>query len=122
MKLLILSVLFSAFILNSANASEHSEKMCSKIKECVLSQAGGDEIPEQMKAIFIQTVDSQCAAMASRYADKYEAAGVQGKANACVDSIVEQSCEKLMSNNGEPDTQDCKDFEKAANEAGIAID
>lgn len=116
-----LSLVLFFMISSAAYASEHTEKMCAKIKECALSEAAGNEIPEQMKAIVVQMIDSQCATMASRYDASFEQAGLQDKANACVDSIVEQSCEDLMSNKESPDTEACRSFENAARDAGISV-
>ncbi|MBL4672299.1 MAG: hypothetical protein JKX81_08550 [Arenicella sp.] len=107
--------------LNMANASEHTEKMCAKIKECALSQAAGNQIPEQLKDIIIQMVDSQCGTMANRYDASFAEAGLQELSNACVDSIVEQSCGDLLVIKGTPNTKACKEFETVANEAGVEL-
>jgi len=104
-----------------ADASEHTEKMCAKVKECALSDAAGNQVPEEMRAVIVQMIDSQCATMASRYNAKFKEAGLQDKSNACVDSIVKQSCDEIIATNGAPTTKACKDFEQAANDAGIDI-
>jgi hypothetical protein len=117
----IVSTLFILAGLNIANASEHTEKMCAKIKECALSQAAGNQIPEQMKDIIVQMIDSQCASMASQYDASFEEAGLQEMSNACVDSIVEQSCDELLTIKGTPDTKACKEFETAANDANVEL-
>lgn len=121
MKSLTLFFVLVALQLSSANASEHIEKMCAKIKQCALSHVASDEIPEQMKAMVVQVIDSQCTAMASRYDVIFEEAGLQDKAKACVDSIVEQRCDDLLSDKGSPDTPACAEFEAAANEANIDL-
>jgi len=121
MKSLTLFIIVMAVSINAVNASERTEKMCAKIKECALSDAAGQYIPEQMKAIVIQMIDTQCETMADRYNAKFEEAGLQDKSNACVDSIVDQSCDDLIATQGTPNTAACKDFEKAANEAGVEL-
>lgn len=87
----IVSVLLMLVGLNSVSASEHTEKMCAQIKQCALSQAASRQIPEQMKGIVVQMIDSQCATTASRYDSSFEQAGLQDLSNACVDSIVDQT-------------------------------
>ena len=121
MKLFKFFLFAAAFSLSSAEASEHTEKLCTKIKQCALSQAGGEQIPEQMKAIVIQMIDSQCRSIAGRYDAEFEEADLQGMANACVDSIVEQSCEDLVGSKGSAETTECKEFETAADDAGIEL-
>lgn len=107
--------------LSIANASEHTEKMCAKVKECAISQVAGNQIPEQMKDIIIQMIDSQCDTMASRYDAGFKEAGLQELSNACVDSIVDQSCEDLLAIKGTPNTKACKEFETQANDAGVEL-
>lgn len=121
LKFLILTV--AAFAVTEANASERTEKICAKIKECTLNQPDSIEIPEQMKAIVTQVIDNQCVAMAETYDAKFEQAGLQAKATACVDSMVNQSCKDLVSSNynGRSNTKACNDFEKAANDAGVDV-
>lgn len=117
----IVSTLLIFAGLSIANASEHTEKMCAKVKECALSQAAGNQIPEQMKTIIIQMIDSQCVTMASRYDDRFEQAGLQELSNACVDSIVAQNCDELLATRGTPNTKACKEFETQANDAGVEL-
>jgi hypothetical protein len=107
--------------LNAVSASEHTEKMCNKIKECGLSQAASSQIPEQMRGIIIKMIDSQCATMVSHYDSKFEQAGLQDLSNACVDSIVDQNCEDLLASRGTPNTKACKDFEAVANDTGVEL-
>jgi hypothetical protein len=103
--------------MNIANASEHTEKMCAKVKECALSQAAGNQISVELKDIIIQMVDSQCGTMASRYDAGFKEAGLQKLSNACVDS----SCEDLLAIKGTPNTKACKHFETVANDAGVEL-
>ena len=102
-------------------ASEHSEQICSKIRQCVLSDAVEGGISDQMKDIVEQMIDSQCATMAARYDRQFEEAGLQQKSHACVDSFVDQGCEEVVATRGTPDTQACNDFEQAASDAGIEL-
>lgn len=101
------------------SASEHTEKMCEKIRECALGELATNQIPEQMRDIMVQVINTQCDSMAEKYDAQFEEAGVREKAEACVDSIVVQSCSDLMATKGRPNTVECEEFEQAANDAGI---
>jgi len=101
MKSLIFFLITVAFSIG-ANASERNEALCSKVKECVLSEAFPGE-------------------MLKRYDAEFKENGLQDQSNACVDSIIEQPCSELMASKGEATTQSCKDFETAAEAAGVEL-
>lgn len=103
----------------SSIASEHTEKMCEKIRECALGEIAANQVPDQMKDLVIHMINSQCDTMAERYDAEFAQAGLRDKAEACVDSIVVQECDALLATKGRPNTQACVDFEQAANDAGI---
>ncbi len=100
-------------------ASEHTEKMCEKIRECALGEIAANQVPEQMKDLVLHMINSQCDTMAARYDAQFAEAGLRVKAEACVDSIVVQECGELLATKGRPNTEACVDFEQAANEAGF---
>jgi len=120
MKSLIFFLITVAFSIG-ANASERNEALCSKVKECVLSEAFPGEVSDELQAFVIQTVDAQCATMLKRYDAEFKENGLQDQSNACVDSIIEQPCSELMASKGEATTQSCKDFETAAEAAGVEL-
>ena len=120
-------ILFGLYLLaysllpSTTEASEYTEKICSKIRQCVLSDAVEGGISDQMKDIVEQMIDSQCATMAARYDSQFDEAGLRQKSHACVDSFVDQRCEEVVATRGIPDTQACNDFEQAASAAGIEL-
>lgn len=122
-KLAFLQALISGFALLSITspvlASEHTEKMCEKIRECALGEVAANQVPEQMKDLVLHMINSQCDAMAARYDAQFAEAGLRDKAEACVDSIVVQECGELLATKGRPNTEACVDFEQAANDAGF---
>jgi len=109
-KLAFIQALLLSFVLLSMNstvlASEHTEKMCEKIRECALGEIAANQVPEQMKDLVLHMI-------------KFAEAGLRDKAEACVDSIVVQECGELLATKGRPNTQACVDFEQAANDAGF---
>ena len=122
-KLAFIQALLLSFVLLSMNstvlASEHTEKMCEKIRECALGEIAANQVPEQMKDLVLHMINNQCDTMAARYDAQFAEAGLRDKAEACVDSIVVQECGELLATKGRPNTQACVDFEQAANDAGF---
>lgn len=116
---ILMSSLLLAFISTPAPASEHTEKMCEKIRECALGEIATNQVPEQMKDLVLHMINSQCDTMAERYDAEFAEAGLRDKAEACVDSIVVQECSELLASKGRPNTQACVDFEQSANDAGF---
>lgn len=116
---------FCIVILFSATAFAQQieyDKLCGKLKQCALKEISNTgEIPPGTEQIIEQMFDSQCASMLSSYTQKFDDANLNGQASACADSIYELSCDELMASQGEPTTEACKDFEKAAEEAGIDL-
>lgn len=104
---------------NPVLASEHTEKVCEKIRECALGEIAANQVPEQMKDLVMHMINSQCDTIAARYDEQFAEAGLRDKAEVCVDSIVVQECSDLLATKGRPNTQACIDFEQAANDAGI---
>lgn len=122
-KLVSMQTLVLGFALLSMNspilASEHTEKMCEKIRECALGEIAANQVPEQMKDLVLHMINNQCDTMAARYDAQFAEAGLRDKAEACVDSIVVQECGELLATKGRPNTEACVDFEQAANDAGF---
>ncbi len=118
-----IQALVIGFVLLSINntvlASEHTEKMCEKIRECALGEIAANQVPEQMQDLVLHMINNQCDTMAARYDAQFTEAGLRDKAEACVDSIVVQECGELLATKGRPNTEACVDFEQAANDAGF---
>ncbi len=121
MKLMKLILLITVFTFSHQVVAQDTQKLCAKIKECALSQTGGEELSAQMKEAFAQMIDAQCAAIASQYNAKFRGVNLQAEADACVESIVNQSCQTIASTQGTPATSACREFERAANDAGINV-
>ena len=119
----LMTLSFALLLSTSVYAEDFDyEKMCGKIKHCALEEISkSSEVPPGMEQVFEQMFDAQCASMLSAYTQKFEDANLNDQANACASSIYDQSCDELMAAKGEPNTQAGKDFEKAADEAGIDL-
>jgi len=121
--LLAIGLVASITMIGTANADgiEYG-KMCSKIKQCAMAEAKKEaNFPPEMEKMFEAMFDAQCEVMLKSYTQTFEDAGLTSKAKACSDSVLEQSCEELVASEGEPNTAECKDFEKAAEAAGLDL-
>lgn len=122
MKILI-AVAVSLLVVGVAKADLDAsmDEMCTKMKTCAIDNAKQQGLPAEMEQMMVGMFDGLCKSMMQPYADSIGKAGLENKAEACVDSIVEESCEKLMASKGEHQTKECDEFKKAADEAGIDV-
>ncbi|GAA6136741.1 hypothetical protein NBRC116583_04880 [Arenicella sp. 4NH20-0111] len=123
-KLSVVTVMsFSAVLAVQSHAEKiKGDAICSKIKTCALESIEGQQIPEQMMEILMSQLDTQCATAFKSKEKEIVDAGLTDEANACADSMVSLSCEKLMSPEGGANkTQECEAFEASAKKAGIDV-
>ncbi len=121
MKTIILACI-TLLSINSAAANDNAdykEQLCGKVKQCGLGQMVATDVPDFMRDIIVQTIDSQCVVIASNYETQIVAADLEEEAKLCVHSLENQSCEQLLATQGEPNTQECNDFLKLAESEGI---
>lgn len=115
MKSILIIVLLSVSQWTVAdNLAQQTMQLCEKIKSCALAELDGQELPADMKAMVISSMDGICAAMSTEFNNdnikEYEELGKQ--AQACMSSLSSMSCASLM--DGENDTPACKELEKRA--------
>jgi hypothetical protein len=117
-KISTLAVILSTFSLlsHADELSEATDTLCEKMKSCGLAQAKQQNLPPEMEQMMEGMFDGMCKSMVAPYVLSTKDAGLEDKALACLESFNEKSCDELMNNNG-GDTEECKEFEKAANEA-----
>ena len=119
----ILITITALLFMNTAHADlkDKTDQLCEKMKTCAVEEMGGEQPPgiiEMMKGMF----DSMCASMIQPYATTFTEEGLEDKAEACLDTIIETSCEVLMDAQGKThDSPECKEFEAAADEAGVDL-
>ena len=120
-----MKLLFTIFILstfsyasNASDMSEASNTICQKVKTCGTAQLESQGLPPEMVVMMKSMFDGMCETMIAPYITQTTDAGLEKKAIACLDTINTMSCEDLMKGQGN-ETQECKEFEKAADEAGI---
>lgn len=96
--------------------AEATDKLCEKMKSCGQQQLKEQNLPPEMAQMMEGMFDGMCQTMVAPYVLSTKDAGLEDKAIACLESFNNKSCDELMKNNG-GDTDECKEFEKAANEA-----
>lgn len=116
--LIFLVVLFSFSTSYASDMSEASSTICQKVKTCGTSQLESQGLPPEMVVMMKSMFDGMCETMIAPYITQTTDAGLEKKAIACLDTIKAMSCEDLMQGEGN-DTEECKEFERAADEAGI---
>jgi hypothetical protein len=112
-------VLGLSSITASADIDESMQQMCSKIKSCGLIELENQGLAKEMQDMMIGMFDGMCATMFSKHMKTVGQAGLEDKAEACIDSMVEANCEELLSKEGKFRTEKCDEFEKAADAAGV---
>ena len=103
-----------------ANSNEdYKEQLCGKVQQCELGKLAAVDMPPFMQDLIVQTIDTQCLTIASSYESQIIEADLEDEVKLCVHSLENQSCEELLATQGEPNTEECNDFLKLAESAGI---
>ena len=119
--LIFISLLFVA---NTASAELDSamDDMCEKMKSCSAAEIKRQGLSEDMVTMMTAMFDGMCKTWMNPYATALGNAGLEDKAEACIDSVVAVSCEDLMQSEGNFKSEECEAFEKAADEAGVDLE
>ena len=115
---ILLLLIFSAQTAN-ADIDQSMDKLCAKTKSCGIAELEKQGISGDMVNMMSVMFDGMCKGWLSPYASAVGEAGLEGKAEACIDSMVEQSCQLLMESEGEFVSESCEEFKMDADEAGI---
>ena len=120
--LAVSTLIFSGSAMADLNGS--MDELCEKMKTCALGEVKKQGLPEGMEQMMVGMFEGMCAAWVKPYASTIGQAGLEDKAEACVESVVSQSCDALMtqSENGPFTSDECKEFEAAADEAGVDLE
>lgn len=123
MKRFIIAI-FLLMLSASANADLDgaTADLCEKIKTCSLAEIEKQNLPEEMTGIMTAMFDGMCQTWVKPYAETLGNAGLEKKAEACIDSMVSRSCQTLMEAEGEFTSAECEEFKKAADEAGVDLE
>ena len=116
-------LMINPFVINTANADldQALDDMCDKVKTCSIKEIKGQGLSDDMVTMMSAMFDGMCKSWMNPYANAMGEAGLEEKAEACIDSVVSASCETLMQSEGEFSTDECEAFEKA-DEAGVDLD
>ena len=101
----------------NADLDDRMEELCWKMKSCSKEQMDNEDIPPEMVQMMETMFDGMCTTWMAPYAKSVGQVGLQDKAEACVESILEQDCETLIEAEGEYHSSACKAFEDAAEQA-----
>ncbi len=113
---------FAAFGVLFGSTSSHAidgEKVCSRVKTCVLESMEGQDVPQNMKDMLIGQLDSQCIDGYKAEEQKLIDAGLEDEANACAADMLKLSCPELMDPNQAKQLKSCQDFEEKRLAAGL---
>lgn len=120
--LAVATLFFSGSAMADLNGS--MDELCQKMKTCALGEVKKQGLPEGMEQMMVGMMEGMCAAWVQPYSAAIGQAGLESKAEACVESVVSQSCATLMTqgDNGPFTSDECKEFEAAADEAGVDLE
>jgi hypothetical protein len=120
--LFTLTVLFGlTSVAVHAEMDASMDKMCAKIKSCGLIELENQGLSEDMQDMMVGMFDGMCKTMFAKHMKTVGQEGLEDKAEACIDSMVAASCEELLSVDGDFRTDQCDEFEKAAEAAGVDL-
>jgi len=120
-KLLLVSLTLLLSQTVQADLVKEGKALCEKIKSCAVAEIDKQQISPDERAAILNVFDTQCIASVQKYEKDVGAAGLEGKAHACLDSLQAQSCNTLIAGNGPVTTPTCTDFENSAKAAGINL-
>lgn len=122
----IIAMAISTLIISSsamADLDGSMDELCAKMKTCALGEVKKQGLPAGMEQMMVGMMEGMCTAWVQPYSSAIGQAGLEDKAEACVESVVSQSCDSLMaqSQDGPFTSAACKEFEAAADEAGVDL-
>jgi len=119
----LITVIIALLVVSPVNAdlTKSTDELCVKIKTCSLQEIENQGVPEEMQAAMVGLFDGMCATWMKPYADTIGQAGLENKAKGCIDSVVAESCESLLAQQGKFISPECKEFEEAADAAGVDL-
>ena len=112
------------FTINVANADldQAMNEMCAKVKTCSVAEITRQGLPEDMVTMMTAMFDGMCKTWMEPYGNALGKAGLEDKAQACIDSMVAVRCETLMESEGSFQSKECEEFERAADESGVDLE
>jgi hypothetical protein len=113
---IILLLVFSTFNVHATELSDAVNELCEKMKVCGQEQLAQQDLPPEMAQMMEGMFNGMCQAIVAPYVASTQNAGLEDKAVACLNSFKDRSCQELMENNA-GETEECEEFEEAANEA-----
>ncbi len=106
-----------------ADLETKMQGMCDKMKTCSLDELKKQQdVPPEMKAMMEGMFNNMCVQWMQPYTVAMGEAGLSKKAEACIDTVLNESCERLMQTEGKFESAACKEFEQAADKAGVDLD
>lgn len=120
--LFLVPVLFAAVLFShSANADldKAMDDMCEKMKSCSTAEIKRQGLSEDMVTMMSAMFDGMCKSWMTPYADALGNAGLEEKAEACIDSVVKVSCPDLLQSEGRFRSDACDTFQQAVKQSGV---
>lgn len=121
-KILLISLTLLLSQTAQADLVKEGKVLCEKIKSCAVVEIDKQQISPDERAAIMNVFDTQCIASVQKYEKDVGAAGLESKAQACLESLQAQSCNALIAGTGPLTTPVCTDFENSAKAAGINLD
>ena len=105
-----------------ADLKEDVKALCDKIQTCVLDQVETQELPPQVRDLLVNGIfEQQCSLALQKYETNIADSGLEDEAQSCVGSLLNQDCEAIMASAKGNQTEECRSFEKAADEANVDL-
>lgn len=119
MRIFLTLSLMLALLPAQADLNDSMDAMCVKIKSCSLAEVQKQQLSPEMEAMMNAMFDGMCKTWMQPYGVALGQAGLEDKAEACIDSVVSESCEDLVGAQGRFRTDECDEFEAAAEESDL---
>ncbi len=118
-KIILITLFLISNISHADNVADSTARVCQKVKQCGVAQLEQQGLQSEMIDMMKSMFDGMCDSMVAPYVRQANDAGLEKKALACLETIEALSCKQLMNGAGN-ETKECKELEKAADEAGIS--
>jgi len=117
---LTLLIGFSVSNAAQANLSSRTTELCEKVQTCAIGEFERQGMSPQTIARMQPILEGMCEPVLERYSREIAGKpGLEKKAEACLDTFMDTSCDVLMRSQGDFDSPECKEFKRASAAAGI---
>lgn len=109
----VLALFVCAGAVQAGSLEDSYELMCEKMQSCAVKSIAATELPPEMRAMVLQSLEGACVGIQQQFSAITKAHPLYESASVCLKSMASLSCEEIE-NQGERSTPECARYEKMA--------